>query len=120
MDVEGINFKEAWKNRKKILFGKTPIYVIGFDDLIQAKKAMGRAQDMLDIQKLREHPRVDSVNVETREQTQVLQIQAPAGHELVQEFLRLLDGVRVSKVVTRQPTLEDAYVKLVGKEAMQI
>ncbi len=72
------------------------------------------------IQKLREHPRVDSVNVETREQTQVLQIQAPAGHELVQEFLRLLDGVRVSKVVTRQPTLEDAYVKLVGKEAMQI
>ncbi len=71
------------------------------------------------IEKLREHPRVDSVNVETREQTQVLQIQAPAGHELVQEFLRLLDGVRVSKVVTRQPTLEDAYVKLVGKEALQ-
>ena len=72
------------------------------------------------IEKLREHPRVDSVNVETREQVQVLQIQAPAGHELVQDFLRILDGVRVSKVVTRQPTLEDAYVKLVGKEAMQI
>ncbi|MEK7276596.1 MAG: ATP-binding cassette domain-containing protein, partial [Chloroflexota bacterium] len=71
------------------------------------------------IEKLREHPRVDSVNVETREQVQVLQIQAPAGHELVQDFLRILDGVRVSKVVTRQPTLEDAYVKLVGKEAMQ-
>jgi len=70
------------------------------------------------IAKLREHPGVEAVNVEAREQTQVLQIQAPAGAELVQYFLRLLDGVRVQKVVTRQPTLEDAYVKLVGKEAL--
>ncbi|MBI3244542.1 MAG: ATP-binding cassette domain-containing protein [Chloroflexi bacterium] len=70
------------------------------------------------IAKLREHPGVEAVNVEAREQTQVLQIQAPAGAELVQDFLRLLDGVRVQKVVTRQPTLEDAYVKLVGKEAL--
>ncbi|MBI5291055.1 MAG: ABC transporter ATP-binding protein [Chloroflexi bacterium] len=75
--------------------------------------------DAATIARLRRHPRVDSVNIETREQTQVLQVQAPAGAELVQDFLRILDGVRVSKVVTRQPTLEDAYVKLVGKEAMQ-
>ena len=75
--------------------------------------------DAATIARLRRHPRVDSVNIETREQTQVLQVQAPAGAELVQDFLRILDGVRVSKVVTRQPTLEDAYVKLVGKEGMQ-
>jgi ABC-2 type transport system ATP-binding protein len=68
------------------------------------------------IAKLREHPRVESVEIEMRDQTQVLQIQAPAGAELVQEFLGILHGVQVRKVVTRQPTLEDAYIKLVGKE----
>jgi len=30
-----------------------------------------------------------------------------------------LDGVPVHKVVTRQPTLEDAYIKLVGGEAKE-
>jgi hypothetical protein len=57
MDVEGLDFKKAWKNKKKITFGKTPVFVVGFDDLIKAKKAMGRPQDMLDIQKLQEHSR---------------------------------------------------------------
>lgn len=55
MDVEGLNFKKAWQNRKRILFGKTPIYILGLKDLIQAKKKMGRPQDLLDIQKLLEH-----------------------------------------------------------------
>ena len=68
------------------------------------------------IAKLREHPRVESVEIEMRDQTQVLQIQAPAGAELIQEFLGILQGVQVRKVVTRQPTLEDAYIKLVGME----
>ncbi len=72
------------------------------------------------VEKLRQHPRVEAVNVENREQTQVLQIQAPAGAECIQEFLRLLEGVRVQKVVTRQPTLEDAYIKLVGKDALRM
>jgi ABC-2 type transport system ATP-binding protein len=71
------------------------------------------------IDRLRAHPRITGVNVETREQKQVLQIQAPAGSEYVQEFMHILDGVRVEKVITRQPTLEDAYIRLVGKEALQ-
>lgn len=57
MDVEGLDFKKAWKNRKKIVFGKTPVHIVGLDDLLKAKKAMGRPQDLLDIQKLREHSR---------------------------------------------------------------
>jgi len=72
------------------------------------------------IEKLRHHPCVESVNVELLDQTQLLQIQAPAGAEKVQEFLAILNGVQVRKVVTRQPTLEDAYVKLVGKESKGI
>ena len=57
MDIEGVDFKMAWKNRKKILFGKTPVYLMGIKDLIKAKKKMGRPQDLLDIQKLLEHSR---------------------------------------------------------------
>ena len=37
----------------------------------------------------------------------------PLGAELVQALLRELDGTTVGKVVTREPTLEDAYVELV-------
>ena len=69
------------------------------------------------IENLRSHPAVLGVNVEPLDQTQLLQIQAPAGAELVQEFLQLLGDVQVKKVVTRQPTLEDAYVKLVGEDS---
>ena len=71
------------------------------------------------LESLRQHPRLSDMRVEAREHKQVLHLQAPAGSELVQEFLRILDGVRIEKVITRQPTLEDAYVRLVGKEAMQ-
>jgi ABC-2 type transport system ATP-binding protein len=69
------------------------------------------------VEKLRRHPSVESVNIEMLDQTQLLQIQAPAGAEKIQEFLTILNGIQVRKVVTRQPTLEDAYVKLVGKES---
>lgn len=71
------------------------------------------------LESLRQHPRLSDMRVEAREHKQVLHLQAPAGSELVQEFLRILEGVRIEKVITRQPTLEDAYVRLVGKEAMQ-
>ncbi|MGD0707799.1 MAG: ABC transporter ATP-binding protein [Anaerolineaceae bacterium] len=71
------------------------------------------------ITKLRAHPCVQAVNIEQLEQSQLVQIQAPAGAELVKEFLEILDGVPVHKVVTRQPTLEDAYIKLVGGEAKE-
>ena len=67
---------------------------------------------------LRAHPRVESVNVENRDQIQVLQIQSPGGVGSVPEFLRILEAAHVQKVVTRQPTLEDAYVKILGKEAL--
>jgi len=71
------------------------------------------------VARLRAHPAVESVNVEQLDQSQLVQIQAPAGAELVQAFLGILEGVQVRKVVTRQPTLEDAYIKLVGKESKQ-
>lgn len=72
------------------------------------------------IAKIRAHPSVQAVNIERLDQSQLVQIQAPAGAELVKEFLGILEGVQVRKVVTRQPTLEDAYVKLVGEESKKV
>lgn len=71
------------------------------------------------IQQLREHQAVVSVHIEINQQSQVLQIQTPAGSERVSEFLNMLNGVQVKNVMTRKPTLEDAYVKLVGQEGIQ-
>ena len=71
------------------------------------------------IQQLREHSAVDAVHVEIHDQSQVLHIHTPAGSELVQELLNILNSVRVKNVTTRKPTLEDAYVKIVGQEGMQ-
>lgn len=69
------------------------------------------------IENLRQHPKLKGLKIDTRGHKQALYIQAPNGAELVQEFLQTLDGVRVEKVITRQPTLEDAYIRLVGEEA---
>jgi ABC-2 type transport system ATP-binding protein len=56
---------------------------------------------------------VVTVGSETREQALVLLVQSRVGVELVPTLLRELDGTHVGKVVTREPTLEDAYVELV-------
>jgi ABC-2 type transport system ATP-binding protein len=58
---------------------------------------------------------VTSVGVEERDQRQVLIVQTAAGLELTHAILSELDGAGVGRVVTREPTLEDAYVALVGE-----
>ncbi len=47
-------------------------------------------------------------------QAQVLVVQAEPGAEVTQAVLAGLDGARVGRVVTRSPTLEDAYIELVS------
>jgi ABC-2 type transport system ATP-binding protein len=56
---------------------------------------------------------VASVGTETREQAVVLLVQSRVGSEIVPQLLRELDGSTIGKVITREPTLEDAYVELV-------
>ena len=46
---------------------------------------------------------------------QVLHVQSPSGTELTQSLLALLNGVSIGRVAVREPTLEDAYVALVGE-----
>jgi ABC-2 type transport system ATP-binding protein len=59
-------------------------------------------------------PGVRGVVVEERGQAQVLVVRTDTGAEVAQPILSHLDGARVGRVVTREPTLEDAYVELVS------
>jgi len=75
----------------------------------------GLPQDMLD--GLRTLPFVDSLSVEDHEQRQILMIQTARGAEAVPDVLSALGGLKIGRVIVREPTLEDAYVRLVGGKA---
>jgi ABC-2 type transport system ATP-binding protein len=78
-------------------------------------EVFGISAEMLE--RLRAQPFVDTVSVEEREQKQTLVVHSPRGSEAVPELLATLNGLRVGKVMVREPTLEDAYVRLVGGQA---
>ncbi len=69
------------------------------------------------IEKVRALSFVDSVSIEEHDQRQLLMVQTQRGAEAVPEVLAALDGQRLGRVVVREPTLEDAYVRLVGGNA---
>ena len=56
---------------------------------------------------------VESVTMEVRDQAQLLLVQARDASLLTGRLLQLLEGIRVERIATREPTLEDAYVALV-------
>jgi ABC-2 type transport system ATP-binding protein len=66
------------------------------------------------LERLRALPFIDTVTVEEHEQKQILLAHSPRGSEAVPDLLAILEGLRVGKVSVREPTLEDAYVRLVG------
>jgi ABC-2 type transport system ATP-binding protein len=74
----------------------------------------GVSDDVIDA--IRQQSFVDSVAVENRDQRQVLQVHSTRGSEAVADIMSCLDGIRVGRVLVREPTLEDAYVRLVGGE----
>lgn len=52
MGVSGVKFAEAWKNRVLSKYEDEPVALISLKDLIIAKKASGRSQDLLDVERL--------------------------------------------------------------------
>jgi ABC-2 type transport system ATP-binding protein len=66
------------------------------------------------LERLRSVAGVASLATETRDQAEVLVVQSRIGAEIVPALLQELNGTSVGKVITREPTLEDAYVELVG------
>ena len=57
---------------------------------------------------------VVEVSVENRDQRQVMQVHTPKGPEAIPVLVEHLNGLRIGRIITREPTLEDAYVRLVG------
>ncbi|MEW5940106.1 MAG: ABC transporter ATP-binding protein [Chloroflexota bacterium] len=64
--------------------------------------------------KLRALSFVDSLSIEDQDQRQMLTVQTQRGAEAVPDLMSALEGQRVGRVIVREPTLEDAYVRLVG------
>jgi ABC-2 type transport system ATP-binding protein len=80
-------------------------------------EVFGIAPKMVDL--LRQLPDVDTVSVENRDQKQALRVHSHLGSAIVPQIMQRLDGngVSIGRVTVREPTLEDAYVRLVGGEA---
>ncbi len=52
MDVDGIDFESCFRKRKTVTLDDVAVNFLGIDDLILAKKSMGRLQDLADAEQL--------------------------------------------------------------------
>jgi len=68
-----------------------------------------------DIERLRGLEFVDSVVVEQRDLRQLVRVQTRLAEQAVAPLLAALGGAQVGRVAVREATLEDAYVRLVGR-----
>jgi hypothetical protein len=50
--IEGVRFADAWRNREASNFDGIPTHVISLHDLIANKRAVGRPQDLVDVNNL--------------------------------------------------------------------
>ena len=66
------------------------------------------------VERLKQLPFVDAVTVEEREQSALVSVQSPRGSEAVPDLLGQFSDGAILKISVREPTLEDAYVRLVG------
>jgi hypothetical protein len=48
MGIPGVTFEEAWRNRMEVDFDNLLVPFMSRDDLITAKRASGRPQDLID------------------------------------------------------------------------
>lgn len=51
-DIDGVDFADAWPDRFETRFGGVPVFVISRHHLIANKKAVGRLQDLADVEHL--------------------------------------------------------------------
>ncbi len=65
---------------------------------------------------LRALPGVRSVAVEDGDPTQLVVVRAEPDAEVTPAVLGVLSGLRLGRVATREPTLEDAYVELLDRQ----
>lgn len=53
MNIPGVDFRTAWKNKTRTKYGRARIYVLGIQELMKAKKQIGRHQDLADLENLK-------------------------------------------------------------------
>jgi hypothetical protein len=56
MSIPGVAFEEAWLRKETVKFAETTAFFISREDLIQAKQASARPQDLIDLENLRKCP----------------------------------------------------------------
>jgi len=69
------------------------------------------------INKMKALSYVENVTLEDHDQRQHILVQTLKGPEAIPALIDALEGVEIGKVTTREPTLEDAYVRLVGGDS---
>lgn len=52
MSIPGVDFAKAWRSRESVTLAGEEMHFISKDDLIKAKRASGRPQDLLDLEGL--------------------------------------------------------------------
>ncbi|MCP4681081.1 MAG: nucleotidyltransferase family protein [Desulfobacterales bacterium] len=62
MSIPGVEFEKAWKNREVVELDGNTIYFISRSDLIRSKKASGRPQDNIDVNKLEQAEQLDALD----------------------------------------------------------
>ncbi|WP_256962117.1 ABC transporter ATP-binding protein [Streptomyces sp. NRRL B-24572] len=83
---------------------------VGDRDVLDIE-AYGAGEEALD--RVRRVPGVRGVSTEDRGAVQTVSVQTDRGAELHAPVLAALDGVRIGRVVSREPSLEDAYIAIV-------
>jgi len=66
-----------------------------------------------EVAKFKEVPDVLAVSADLSENKQVLKIQTPKGSEIISEVQEILKNSRIYDLKIKEPTLEDAYLRLV-------
>ena len=94
----------------------------GTPDELKARVVEGRVTeievfgvDPATVERVRALESVTAVGVEDRDQKQLLVVQGTGERELTAPILAALEGTEVGRVSSREPSLEDAYVALVGE-----
>jgi len=57
MGVPGLEFSQAYRRAVRTAYGAQPIRLLSFEDLVSAKNASARPQDLLDVERLEEKRR---------------------------------------------------------------
>jgi ABC-2 type transport system ATP-binding protein len=70
-----------------------------------------------EVAKFKEIPEVLSVSADLSENKQVLKIQTPKGSEIISAVQEILKNSRIYDLKIKEPTLEDAYLRLVEGSA---